>query len=199
MAAGTVAALGCGGDVTVYHGGTGGAGGASTSSSGTTGGTNTVPTGSTMSTGCSCEAYCQVMVGCAYRGKAECPALCSSVDPWFRECVCQVGQCWEIDQCGAGGAPPRSPECQDCLDSLSQGGGPCEAQMIKCAQDPGCEQLGECNQECGWTPSCATECAQAYPGSYQTFAALVQCAVCAECPEPCASSQVYQSYCYWEG
>jgi hypothetical protein len=206
----------CGGKVVAEPElGEGGAGGSTTSSVSTSNSSSVVTTGTatttvTSSTGpsCDCNGFCQPLQQCGFAG-VECPSFCGQVPPDVQQCVCaNAGNCQAITDCvsgpgpgpGSGGAGgvgggngQPSEACFNCAGNVDG----CSFQYQQCDQNPECQGLLQCHQDCGWGFECNGLCDPQFPGGMGAFQAVIECAICEPCFEPCSSSSL-GSYCFLE-
>jgi hypothetical protein len=198
-----VAAWACGGDVVVDgrpSTGSGGAGGTSNASAGAaspdaavnaSAGPASVGPGVTSGPAiCTCLEACGKLVACGF-DLPECDSFCDTVGPEQQEtldCICAQPGC-DIDRCQGGG----SGSCMACLSELPEGS--CSDEVTACLGVPPCIDLVECHLSCSFDPSCAQGCNGQFPGSIDPAYAVLQCAVCESCFEPCADEAAGQLYC----
>lgn len=205
-----IVGVACGGNVVVDGaGGTGGAGPTTNNSTSSSSSSSSVTTSSSMSTSsgpvCSCAEFCAVLQGCGLSG-VECPSYCADIDPQTILCACSSAPagCDAVTQCfgsstvvttagvggGGGGSGTPTLECFECIDNA-----PCALEFGACNNNPDCEAIVDCHDMLDWTFEAVGQCDPFYPNGYDDYYAVMSCAVCKSCFEPCAQSSL-ATYCF---
>jgi hypothetical protein len=202
----------CGGKVVLdMPGGTGGAGGqggssSSTSSSGiftsgqVTGQATAVTVGQSVGVGpaCGCSQFCSIAVACGQPGDA-CFEICPELPPDIVQCVCSAGSnCDAAEACfgggpgsGAGGGP--SEDCATCVNDAAMT--VCGSEAMTCFGHPGCIEILECHEQCGWGFDCMQQCENQIMNGAEEFFVLMNCVVCQDCLGSCQNTPLV-NYCF---
>lgn len=102
--------------------------------------------------------------------------------------ACDISPHEEPDAGDAGDAAvsecDKKNDCQACQTCAAQKA--CAKLVTACQQSPDCVGLDQCMKLCGSDVSCRQQCGASNPGGAPTYAALVDCLACDQCPGDCA-------------
>ena len=184
--------------------GQGGAAAANQASSGVNGSTTTGPTPTGPTPACSCTEICAKLGTCGFM-VPNCEVGCGMATPAQQQCFCDLpSNCQGAQNCinqaagssssggsGSGGFPSQA--CSQCRVMAAQG--PCSSDYQACKQNPECNAIRQCHQQCGYDVACVAQCDEAHPSGQAAYQAYLGCAVCGTCMMQCASDAIYMTYC----
>ncbi|HVY47579.1 MAG TPA: hypothetical protein VHB21_16935 [Minicystis sp.] len=168
---------------------------------------------------CGCGEFCNILEQCGAPGN-QCHQFCDQVPQDLKQCVCDIGpDCASLMMCfgqgpgqgpgpgpvtgstmtgmGTGGGGGVSPQCANCANAAL--GNQCASQGQDCLNNPDCQNLITCDEQCGWDPMCVNSCNAMFPDAQMVVADTLTCAVCNNCQMDCSTSQIYATECVQSG
>jgi hypothetical protein len=169
---------------------------------------------------CDCNLFCKDLESCFPISDAQCQNVCAMVPQNFLECTCNAApNCNAIQNCfnqptGGGGSEPGTgggsaiastgvgtgggggginQACTDCVNNTAMT--TCASQFNDCESHQNCNRLIECEDNCGFDPVCVSNCESQFPANVNRARALLECAVCDNCPGPCAMTELFTTAC----
>jgi hypothetical protein len=168
---------------------------------------------------CDCNTFCDDVNQCFMVGN-QCQMFCGQIPQNILQCTCDAApDCNKIMNCfqmgtgpgpgsnvsvgpgpgpgaggssGTGGGTPMA--CSDCANNAFMGA--CGMQAQECEQHQGCVDLVNCESSCNFEPMCVDGCKmQASNNNNNRAQALLECAVCEQCPMECANTDLFTTAC----